>query len=411
MAKAKIQKNLNKIIKDATHRPQSSDGNVLYAKVPGYSGGSEGDRIDTEAEKSPAYKAASEHSYNSPTNIRRIFITGKEVVVQYYASMVVKNTQTVKKWHNVSFKSGDDLFQVASDILTYPEKMNQYIMEKTVDSKAVEPEGYTITGLGIRVASEPWVCSNLEEMYFDWTLLMSPDIARYFPPYLSDNNGIANLLNKTSQAQENVNDICSRLFADYNSSGIKDIRKRFPRLKSVGMISNLYDVLNHPSMIKIDNDFNNMEEAQQTWYSLNRNLIAQSNSIVYISDLSEGISKLNDVFVVKDNVYKFDFEKLKGEFEKYTTKIKDYKRQRMYGTSMGGEETSADAMADIDLIPAEQRFVEIEQQYGERILKNALIIATSGHEFNKSELHKIFQQFSKPNRKRMASMIGLQLDN
>ena len=408
MAKAKINKNLNKIIKSAMHRPISKDGYVLYPKVPGYSGTEEG---ETQAEQSEIFQKQSIGNYNSPTNIRKLFITGRGVVVQYYSAMVTSGSQTTPKWKETEYKSEDNLFEVAKSMVTYSKEYSRYVADRSINpTSAIEPDGYTVDGKGISIISSPWTCNNIEEIYFDWTLLLSEETRRYFRQFgLYDVNSVLNtFLINPPQAKEIKDNSIITYFKDYNSGGIKDLRKRYPRLKLIAMISNLDAVLQHPNMVKVDQGFDDIEQGKLTWYEVNRNLIGQSNSLVILGDISADISKLNKEFIIKDTMYKFDFEKLKGVIERYTTKIDDYKRQKMYGTSEQVDNTAEEMLNDTTS-DIEQKLLEIEQQHGEKVLKNALLYATMGCELSTADLQSIFKEFSRENRDRLANMIKLTL--
>ena len=398
----KIKKNLNQIIKGAMHRPLSSSGFVLYPKVEGYTGSEEG---ETQAEKDTAYIAQSKSNHNSPTNIRKVFITGDSVTVQYYTPMVIKNSSNSQNghWKTVKYSKENNLFEIATAMLNYNKFYSQYLMEKTINNKAVEPNNYYVVGNGLGVIANPWVCSNIEEIYFDWTLLLSSEVAPYFGNYASS-QAIMSFITKSAKASEIKNEEIIKYFSAFTSGGIKDLRKRYPRLRTIAMISNLKDVLEHPSMIKVDHQFSNIEESKKTWYEANRNLIAQSNSLVLMGDLTDSVDRLNKEFIVKDNIYKFDFDKLNGEVKRFIIKIDDYKRQKEYGNTAYTEEQDTNLLEASEL---ENKLLEIEKEYGEKVLKNILIYAINGSDLKTKEILEVFKTLTKPNRQRIASMINL----
>ena len=74
---AKKTLSLSSLINNNIHKPKTKSGFTLYPKIEGYKGAMEGGEATTKAEADPGYKAQVARNYNSPTNIKRIFITAK----------------------------------------------------------------------------------------------------------------------------------------------------------------------------------------------------------------------------------------------------------------------------------------------------------------------------------------------
>ena len=400
MAKKSIA--VNSQISKIMHRPTTTSGYVLYTKQKSYNGELEGGAISSKAATDPEYVRKSENNYNSPTNIRRLFITGKGVAVQYYTGPQLAGKRG-PLWNHKTVEV--DLFDVANKIMNYSSEHSKYLMQKTIDAKAVAPDQYSTSGNGIGVVSNPYVCSNIEEVYFDWTLLMSADAAPYFQGMLNTNTYAA-FLNKATSFSESKNENIIRFFEAFNSGGTKDIRKRFPRLRIVAMISNLDDIINHPSMKK--SGLNMIDEVQSTesWYKANKELIQASNSIVWIGDLSQGLNNPNTEFVVKSQQYKFDYEILDAFVKSYISKIDNIKRQQKYGNTAEAKVEEALEMSDV-----ETKLVEIEKSLvNTGISINSVIqYAALGGGVPKAELEKIVRQFTKPNRERFAKALGINI--
>lgn len=393
---------LNSLYKKAMHRPSTKDGFTLYTKTEGYNGTMEG---ESSADKSEDYKRMSSIHYNSPTNIRKVFITGKGITVQYYTPFI--STKQVPRWNHVALEK--DLFKIAEKKLTYNDDKNMYEYSKIANEKVSEPIKYKVAGNGIGIFANPWVCNNIEEIYFDWTMLISDDVGPYFQEFAT-REWYTNFITGQYGPQEIQNyNALKAFFMQFNSGGIRELRRRFPRLKVIAMISKLEDVLNHPSMQKVDLEFSSLEESTKTWYAVNRELVAASGSVVLHIGLEQDLEKPNKNFTVKSNQYKFDYDKLDSVIKSYLTKIEDAKRAR-YGSATDSDEADAeeDLAVDFEIEEIEQKFLDIEQQYGEKTLKYALIYAFRGtDEINGAELKHIFESFSKPNRKRMAAMVGI----
>lgn len=397
-----INISFNTIISKAMHRPISKDGDILYPKLDSYKGEVEG---NSTAEQKQSYRIASEHNYNSPTNIRKLFITGKNVAVQYYAAPKMQKNNGL---YYIKKSLSNNIFEVVSKILTYNSDKSRYMMEKTINTKAVEPDNYKVTGSVIGVISKPYTCNNIEEIYMDWTFLASQEAGIYFPE-LYNSDTIQVLLNKQTKFTEMINDKMEKYFCEFNTGGVKDIRTRFPRLKAIGMISDLDDILEHPSMVILDRRFNNIEEQKSTWYAANRELIKQSQSIVLLSDLSKGIPRLNNNFKVKNTQYKYDKFVLEPLVEAYKKKLNEYELQKTYGASKNSQQVEDEQEENTGIqITDEEKFIEdILNNQGEAVLKKVLLVAVNG--LTASQIKDILIQFTKKNRTKVASLIGLKL--
>lgn len=113
------------VIKNSIHYPKSRNGEALYV------------RVDQQPVK----------QQNSPTNIRAICLTTREVIIYYWGSVIIGGSKT-----NV--------------------KVGKYIVEgKPVDS--LVSGKYTWDNIGLRGLLDPYVLSNLEELW------ISEDLLRY----------------------------------------------------------------------------------------------------------------------------------------------------------------------------------------------------------------------------------------
>ena len=64
--------------------------------------------------------------------------------------------------------------------------LSKYKMSQITGVAATEPINYKIDGNGIGIVSNPWVCNNIEEIYFDWTMLISAEVAPYFTDWCTN---------------------------------------------------------------------------------------------------------------------------------------------------------------------------------------------------------------------------------
>jgi hypothetical protein len=173
--------NINSLISGLVHRPLSSEKYVLYPKVENYTGDME---TKSKAEQSELFKRESSIFFNSPTNIRKLFISGEIVQVQYYG-LIAANKKEVRHLETRSF-GAKTLKDFCIDNLKFEESMQRFLMSQVIDSKAKKPDKINIGGNGIGIASSPYTCNNLEEIYLDWTMLMSPEVIPYFRELFMD---------------------------------------------------------------------------------------------------------------------------------------------------------------------------------------------------------------------------------
>lgn len=406
MPKQKIKVSIDRIIRNAMHAPRLG-AYGQYIAYPNINGYNENTERNTQAEQDTAYVTGCKTTFNSPTNIRKVFITGARVRVEYYATPIVKDKST-KHFREKAYDSQDNLFNIAEKHLIYKEAYNAYCGEKMINPNAVEPDGYNISGNGLGAFANPYVCSNIEEIYFDWTILLSDDVKAYIPE-LMDNQKLYAMLNKQTTFSATESQSVLNLFEAFNSGGAKDLRKRFPRLRYIALISNLDDILTSGQAQHSDLEFNNIEESAITWFVKNAELIKQSNSIVIANDIGKDLDKINKNFIVKNNTFKFDDEKLKGIIDSHLTKVDDYIRKQRYGVATEDKSDNSDVVTNNSLInnELENRLIAIEEELGHAAVKNILTIVKT--EFKVSEWKAVLSNFTPKNRKKYAEMIKLEL--
>lgn len=404
------QISLNKLYRHSLHVPETKDGFALYTKVDGYKGAMEG---EANAEKSADYMKACQDNYNSPTNIRRVFITGSRIYVECYKSYIYKG-ESFRLIYNKKLKS--NLFEIIMKKMTYRDDLAKYNMSKAAGMKEKEPVNYRLTGNGIGIFSSPWVCSNIEEIYFDWTIMAADESGPFFQEFQNPACYEA-FLTHTEPSEERPSEEIQRFFETFNMGGTKDIRKRFPRLRFIAMISRLDDIANpgnnfEPTIKYLsDLSIRDVDESKKTWYEANRDMIAQSGSLVRYCDLSSDLTFPNREFTVKSNQYKFDYEVLAPFIEDYKARLDKLARKK-YEQQQPDENTSTEQEepeTDFEYTALEQKYIAVGEQYGEKAQNNALLYAVRGSGIALSDVKKMIQMFSKPNRLKAAKAIGLTL--
>lgn len=404
---SKISYDLTSLYRQAVHFPRVSKdtgGSLpLYPRVPNsQSDDSYSSDYYKEIEKNAMYMKAAQSSYNSPTNIRRLLITGTQVVVNFYAAPMLKGkraeatfTRKLKDRNNNEI----NLKEVIKDKLLYNVNYNRYLQEKTFNGNAVEPQKIEIKGSAIGILASPWVLSNIEEIYFDWTVLASEDVAVLFRNY----SGAAQLqqfyMNRIPpKIDTSQNSVILEWFSRNASGNVKDITKRFPRLKYIGIISNLDDVIekiNSQGHVFADlknPSYDSENKSRDTWLISNADIL--KNSYIMLGTISNKNTLLNPNFISKEYIYKFDSEILAGYFASLRTKIEAARLKSSVSREEAMESTE-------DMGELEKELVEIRDKYGDAAIKQIKFVFRNSHDVQTATdtLKYIYSGFTYNNKK------------
>ena len=390
-------KTLNYYINKALHRPRLKDGEnefIMYVNTDNASGNMENMESLKKAQQSPIYKKRSIDNYNSPTNIRKVWITGKRVAVQYYTT--VKTAKKDGKHYYVK-EMEVNLFDILKGQMQYNEKMNRYSMSKAAGEKAEKPESCSIKGNPFSVFLNPYTLNNVEEIYVDYSVCLASDEAK---PYFS---GLMSMLPELVATQTQYNCVKNHELgqAFCNLTGISSdmLRKRFPRLRLIAMVSRLDEILTHQGNKNVDLDFkmSDIESKKVNWLDLNEHLIQTSNSFVMRTDIYH--AGLNTEFNVKDQQYKLDALFLKGLVAEYSQKVKDFSRQKRYGST----EKESEDIIESQMSEEEKLICSLD----ERQQANVLLLVLDGKTIQ--EKSRFFSNISKANRDRLMRIAGLKV--
>jgi len=401
--------NFNSILREGLHYPKTRNGTTLYTHMASFDNNAlDGDYYDKKAESDPIYIEQSKQTYNSPTNIRSIFITGTKIYVRYYTGPVIKNksnetyvARSIEKYNN-----NKNLFEIAKDIMYNEQKIAAFKAEKEVNPKA-ELKLYSANNTGgtnnlLKALSCGWVASNIEEFYFDWTALLPNEVfSVIFPSICRTSELISMFVNNQNGNKLIESKKLKELIIRFNNGGVKNFNLRFPRLRQVAMISNLDNLLTDATKIMLgapSSYGDNYTENKQTWFSRNQEVIRHYGGIVLYCTF-EGL--LED-YKTKENVYLFDNERLKGYFERNKAKLKDSRRKFML--SQNGEGTVENDL-NVEIGPVESKLIQLEKELPPDVFKGILRVSTTGMTVN--ELTEVFKVFSKANRDKYKGIINL----
>ena len=272
-------------------------------------------------------QALSKTTFSSPNNVRRLFITGNRVLIQLYRPRMYKGKlDGAGNWYEYKYKKEDNLRDLAIKALNYEVELEAYNISKINGMGELDkPEKIELTGNILSILTRSWVLNNIEEVYIDWTPLVSRDIYYKYPevPQLIDG-----ILNRGGSGRLNSN-ILEELLLDGSSGNLQNMRSRFPRLKSIMLISNLDMILD----MDYDRGKTNSDaysEYGKFWFELeiNSNLIKSTNNLIIMSTFMNDLERLNTNFHIQTGIYKYDNEILNEFFINLKDRILKYGREQ-----------------------------------------------------------------------------------
>ena len=279
--------NLDKEISERVHLPKV-DNMPLYVRLDN----NLDEYIKKKLEKSEKWLEKAKTIYNSPDNIRRVFITYKAVHIEYFRP--IKGTNEKKLTKTSTFD------------IPFDEIYNILIKDYTEGRKL----SYRVINYGLKALYKPWVCSNIEEIYFDWSLFLSEHI---------QNLGYGDLFEYYKEPRKNNEEPIKKILETACLSDGCKLEERYPRLKCVGYISNLEMLYNQ---VPKKPGIKDLEDLNEVW-CLNDLVIKgvkSGETIISIYEISK--PSFNIKYSIKESLYKYDKEVLKPYFEDIKAKIK-----------------------------------------------------------------------------------------
>ena len=361
--------NLDKLISSMIHFPKI-DGVPLYTRVDNQID----EYIRNRLNKSPKWVEYSKRIYGSPDNIRRVFITYKGVYVHLYRPVVGgKGKSLVRK---TLFSPSFDM--VYNDIMT--------------STMAGERPKYQVRQYGLKALYRPWVCSNIEEVYFDWTLFLSDDVR---------NLGFGDLLMLYKSGERSLEPIKVLFEIACLADGCK-LSDRYPRLRCFGYISHLEDIYR---VVPLKPGIDSIDDLMKPWYnnSILINAVKSGSCNAAIYDVP-GVPALNPKYSVKDGIYAFDREVLRSYFITLETRIKDYIRNRKLSEADKKKEALIKEVKKTKN-SLEIMIDEIYAKEGAEQAAKALRIAFDG--LKRSEVIAILNEMSDEGRERYSKLLGI----
>lgn len=352
----KIKKiNLDSIIQSRVHQPRV-DGVPIYARVDGIAEMGEG----KVAVKSPKWEETVRKSRNSPDNIKRVFITYKGVYVHYYRPITGIKSNSLK---------------VEKEL----KEINLMEARQHIENNTGQ---YHVKGTGISALVKPWVCSNIEEVYFDWSLLLSDDIHGMFGHI---------------QPNQVTKEFVERLFSEICLKGINDASKRFPRLRVVGYVYNLADMY---KSIPDKPGTDSIDDMKTPWgvNDLMKSEMQAGRAYLWIPRTAE----LNKDYSIKPNLYVFDNEVLQPYFENMVRRIDKAKAEQQESLKASYEVKNK---PDRPKGNFEKTLDNLFNMGGTAEAERGIRIALDG--LSKSERQAIYDTLTNAGQEKYGSLMGL----
>lgn len=181
--------------------------------------------------RDPLWLETCAHSYNSPTNVRRIYLSRRNVFIEFYTPFIVKGNPTSegKYRKRVVNSTVGDIIRARCQLAVSGIQDMGYIAANTPRDRIV---GHILGG-----TRSPWVLANLEEICVDTTGLFSEDVLSVIGyDALIDMEVRQNV----SLLRNNLEIVIARLFGVASTS---EIVNQFPRLRAVSIIPNLDNLI------------------------------------------------------------------------------------------------------------------------------------------------------------------------
>lgn len=407
----------SRILRDSIHFPsvkgtENQDGITKQVTIPlykyrdGVSQAELGDDNDaTRIMTYPEYKANINAKYNSPKNVKRLFISGSKVYVQYH--LPVPDSNTTFYSGDIKTSTGKNLFEVADNKVQVLKAGSGAI---PVGGNA--PIDYRVESSMFKAIFNTWVFSNIEEVYWDWTSLIDNGLALDLLPNVHDVSDLFEFAKKTRKLNEPIYKESEALKGEIvklNKGNSASIRDRYPRLRVAAIITNLDDLLRAPDFnpgvrkYKDNEEWNgDLKEAYKkltkTWLDTNINKC----SYVIAARFDGSLESYN----VGVSGFELDLS-LKAFFEQEIEQLK-YARIRT-ALKDAGYETDEVKTESTDTVVSEieAKLLEYKEKLNDNHFRLLLQIFYKSHSM--SDIKQMFGQISPSNRKEWSALLGLQL--
>lgn len=342
--------NMTDIYKQKLHSPRDKDGNIYYITKDGAEG-LEGGQVNGVNSRKWLHNPKT--VYNSPTNIRRIWFSAKNIIVEYYAApkrgIDAKGNEIRGKLVEVRNLGGIDFRNKAKELLkllSLGEQANRAIKEGNMS-------GIEITGNPLSSKGN-YALNNVEEIYFDWTALISKDTEPLYATSTLGRNARLGVMTEYLNNHRLNNGGAGGIFETdlplnlFLGTYTGNVNRNYVRLKRIVMISHLQDIIDKymtdaTVSQHVDTfDINHVTEFTTSWMDRPEimDAIKATNSDVWITNIqgTESANKKNKkyldgkpsktYFMVKSSTFLFDDLVLGPKIDKYTSKVEEMIKEK-----------------------------------------------------------------------------------
>lgn len=382
--------NLDTLISKYIHRPIiKSDETLppLYARV-----GTENEStFDLDGMKNPIWQQAVASNYNSPTNVRRLFIGDKKVSIQYFQPPISGGKSSGKYWVTYNIKPNEELDKLAFNVLNY----NQVVMDAAMKGER-KPDRASLSKTGMGAFSNHWKMSNIEEVYITPSILMSEDIRaqfgdaeKVFAAFMAKPVGV--LLQ---------GDLPLKIFEYANGFNIKNIRTRFPRLRTVAFATNIDKLLELRGATNLREGLPaELSDLGLRWFDHVAKLGAGQVSSFMQAQVPFETTQPCVEFSIRPGIYKFDATILQPFVDKYKAKVLELGRKQRDAARQQQMEQEKAAKSEY-----ETYLDELLQTKGEAITKAAIQLTFARS--TKEEIDSTFNEMSTDGKQKYRQMLG-----
>lgn len=347
-------------------------GVPMYVRVDGTA-----DAGGTQLLRSEDWQKMAQRVQTSPNNIKRVFITRAGVYVERYRHMTgSKGTRSFMKW--------------SSD-------MQEVVHWQASRLASGEPLAPSIKGAGLGAIDKPWVCSNIEEVYFDTTVLFSVEVM---------NSGLGNLFAQlTANSGQGNSRLVKALFMRFGAHQTDEqtVLKKFPRLKYVGYIDELDKVYRTYDQMETERwagDTAGKAAAKLVEKFTESPVVmaAVRNPNIATHIWNTGRPRLNPEYTVRPGIYVYDRDVLDGYFSGLSQQITNMARANARGQAKpevgtAAKEDGAGVKSDL-----ERSLDRVYAAEGEATVTNAIAIILSTA--TSAERQAEYDKMSKAGQKR-----------
>lgn len=306
------------------------------------------------------------NSYNSPTNVKKLFITSDQIVDIFYTPFITKGQKTTEGCYRL--RKVSDINDAINDIIKY----EQSRCGDLAYSQKVE-QNYKLTGKALSFLTTPWVLSNIEEVYIDLSCMFTENMINT----VGANNVIRVYQSKNAQVlSKNISNIIEFI----SGTNIDMLTKQLQRLKVIGIIPNLNELITSGAVQKFYN--NGVFALEATKNGIN----IKENSAFYFT---ERLKIMDDGRLSIRPYYKFDKEVLSSFADKFyadTQEERNKQREKIESEKKKQEYESK--------TPLEHKLADITDACDYQVARNVLRLVVA--RFDATTKNKIYSDLSEP---------------